>query len=480
MGETKRKMINGMKWVAIDNYSVMGINFIVSMILARLLEPSDFGLVTLASVCLAFISMLSEMGLGPAIIQQREMTQKDIDSTFTFTILVGAFFSLVYFGLSWPIAHFYRNEQLIPICQLLSLAFFLETINCLPKTLMVKHQRFKEIAIRSLILAAVTGPISVVAAYNGMGVYSLMITPFVYSIGSFLYNRRFYPCNIDFHFSLAPIRKMASFSVYQLLFQFVNYFSRNFDKLIIGHWISFTALGYYDKSYRLMQMPHNVFGAILISVLQPNFSQYQDNKVTMSDQYLRVVAFVAAISFPIGVTLCFCGPELIVFLYGAKWEPAIPCFQILALSIPLTMINSTTGAIYQASNATKYLFYVGLVNSGIMVAAFIIASYFGGNIESLALAWTLLSIWAFGFTFTVLYSIVFESSVSRVIQVIAKPFVNSIVLLGVLGAASYFCNFSPFAMIAVKLSLAFMVTVAYMQFSGEFDVLSRIKRYIMI
>ena len=156
---------------------------------------------------------------------------------------------------------------------------------------------------------------------------------------------------------------MASFSVYQLLFQFVNYFSRNFDKLIIGHWISFTALGYYDKSYRLMQMPHNVFGAILISVLQPNFSQYQDNKVTMSDKYLRVVAFVAAISFPIGVTLCLCGPELIVLFYGAKWEPAIPCFQILALSIPLTMINSTTGAFYQASNATKYLFYVGSIGT---------------------------------------------------------------------------------------------------------------------
>ncbi len=475
MGETKRRMIKGMMWVAIDKYSVLSINIIVSMVLARLLDPSDFGIVTLASICLAFISMLSGMGLGPAIIQQKDMTQKDIDSTFTFTILIGAFFSLVYFGLSWPIAHFYHNEQLVPICQLLSLTFFLGTINSLPETLMVKHQKFKENAIKSLLLVIITGPISIIAACNGMGVYSLMISPFVYAIGVFLYNRRYFPCNIDFHFSFDPIRKMASYSTYQLLFQFVNYFSRNLDKLIIGHWISITALGYYDKSYRLMQMPQNNLGSILNTVLQPNFSQYQDDKVTMSDKYLRVVSSIAAISFPLGITLCLCGPELIILLYGAKWEAAIPCFQILALSIPLTMINSTTGAIYRASNATKYLFYVGVVNSGLMIIAFIIASYWGGNIESIALAWTLLNIWAFCFTFTIMYRIVFKSQVRRVIRVIVKPFINSIILWGVLGAISYFCNYPLFAMAVIKLLLAFIVTLVFMQISGELDVLSRIK-----
>lgn len=463
-------------WVAIEKYSIMGIHLIVTMILARLLSPSDFGVITLASVCLAFISLLSEMGLGPAVIQQQEMSQKDIDSTFTFTILVGAFFSLVYFALSWSIADFYHNEKLIPICQLLSLIFFAGTINSLPETLMVKHQRFKEKAVRSLALISITGPLSIIAAYNGMGVYSLLITPFVNSIGIFFYNRRFYSCNIDFHFSLAPIRKMASFSIYQFLFQFVNYFSRNLDKLIIGRSISMTALGYYDKSYRLIQMPHNNITSILVSVLQPNFSQYQNDKIAMSEKYLKVISLVAAISFPLGVTLCLCGPEMILLLYGAKWEAAIPCFQILALSIPFTMVNSTTGAIYQASNATKYLFYAGSINSGVMVLAFIIAAYWGGNIESIALAWTLVSIWGFGCTFTIMYRIVFRSRVYRVIRVITKPFVNCILLFGTLWAMSFLCSLPVFAMAVAKLLVAFIVSVVYMQLSGEIDFLSHIRK----
>ena len=463
-------------WVAIEKYSVTGINLVVTMVLARLLAPSDFGVITLASVFLAFISMLSEMGLGPAIIQQQKMTQKDIDSIFTFTILVGAFFSLVYFALSWSIADFYHNAKLVPICQLLALNFLMGAINSLPETLMVKDQRFKEIAIRSFSLAVITGPLSVIAAYNGMGVYSLMIAPFVYSFGALFYNRRFYPCQIDFRFSMKPIRRMAFFSIYQFLFQFVNYFSRNLDKLIIGRSISMTALGYYDKSYRLVQMPHNNITSILVSVLQPNFAQYQNDKAIMSEKYLKVISLVAAISFPLGVTMCLCGPEIILLLFGTKWEASIPCFQILALSIPFTMVNSTTGAIYQASNATKYLFYAGSVNSGVMVVAFIITAFWGRSIEALALAWTLISIWGFGFTFTIMYRIVFRSSVCRVFRVIVKPFLNGILLFPVLWLVSFSCSLPVFATALVKLTVASIVTLAYIQLSGEIEFISQIIR----
>lgn len=269
---------------------------------------------------------------------------------------------------------------------------------------------------------------------------------------------------------------MASFSVYQLLFQIVNYFSRNLDKLIIGRSISMTALGYYDKSYHLVQMPHNNITSILVSVLQPNFAQYQNDKAAMSEKYLKVISLVAAISFPLGVTMCLCGEEIILLLFGTKWEASIPCFQILALSIPFTMVNSTTGAIYQASNATKYLFYAGSVNSGVMVVAFIIAAFWGRNIESMALAWTLISIWGFGFTFTIMYRIVFRSSVYRVLRVITKPFINCVLLLGILWAITLLCSFSVFTMAVIKLTVAFIVTVAFMQLSGEIDFLSHLKR----
>ena len=243
MSSTKSKMLKGMFWITIDKYSGLALSIFISMVLARLLTPDEFGLVTLASVLLTFIGLLSNMGLGPAIIQAQNLTQKDINSIFTFSVIVGLVLSCVYFFLSWPIAGFYNNDQLVPVCQLLAINFFLGVLNNVPGSLMTKNQRFKEMAIFSLSMNIITGPIAIFAAYKGLGVYSLMIAPFLNSLILFFFYRRFYPCNIDFHMSMAPIKRMASFSLYQLAFELVNYFFRNADKLIIGRWMSIRDLG---------------------------------------------------------------------------------------------------------------------------------------------------------------------------------------------------------------------------------------------
>ena len=106
MSSTKSKMLKGILWITIDKYSGLALGIVVSMVLARILSPDEFGLIALASVLLAFIGLLSNMGLGPAIIQKQDLTQKDINSVFTFTIIVGTLLSAVYFFLSWPIARF--------------------------------------------------------------------------------------------------------------------------------------------------------------------------------------------------------------------------------------------------------------------------------------------------------------------------------------------------------------------------------------
>ncbi len=477
MENTKTKMLKGMFWITIDKYSSLFLSILVSMVLARLLSPSEFGLIALVTVLLSFISILSGMGLGPAIIQERNLQQKDINSVFTFTIIVGLFLSVVFFCLSWPIASYYDNKQLVPVCQLSSLNFFLGVVNGVPCTLMIKNQRFKEKAICSFIINLIAGPISIFAAYEGLGVYSLMIAPFLNSIITFFYIRRFYPCNIDFHMSMAPIKRMASFSIYQMLFEIVNYFSRNLDKLIIGRWMSIKDLGYYDKSYRLMQQPQNNITSVLTPVLQPNFAQYQNDMKMMAKQYLRVISVMASISFPLGITLCLCGPEIIRLMYGPQWIPAIPCFQILCLSLPCAMLSSTTGSIYQASNATKYLFYVGLVNSIGMIISFIIASFYYRTIEAVALAWTAFGVFGMLFTYSIMFHFVLKSSPILVIRALIKPIGNAIILFVVLFLIDKYLHFNYLPSLLIKGTIAIIITFAYLQLISGFDIIAIIKQF---
>ena len=479
MSSTKSKMLKGILWITIDKYSGLALSIIVSMVLARLLTPDEFGLLTVASVVLAFIGLLSNMGLGPAIIQEQNLTKKDTNSVFTFTIIVGLVLAGVYFCLSWSIARFYNNAQLVPVCQLLSVSFFFGVINNVPKSLMVKHQRFKEMAVGSIAMNAATGPIAILAAYKGLGVYSLMIAPFLNSVILLFYYRRFYPCSIDWHMSMAPIRRMASFSLYQLGFELVNYFSRNLDKLIIGRWMSIRDLGYYDKSYRLMQQPQNNITSVLTPVLQPNFAQYQHDMGMMARQYLRVISTMAAISFPLGITLCMCGPEIIRLMYGPQWERAIPCFQILCLSLPSAMLTSTTGAIFQASNATKYHFYVGVVNTCCLSLCFFMAAYCYRTIEAVALAWTLfIGIGGLIISFASMFRLVFKQSVLLLFRQLLRPLGNLIMLYVALSLSDALWALPMALSLVTKLMVAALLTGIYMQTTGEYDLVEAAKHLL--
>ena len=227
-----------------------------------------------------------------------------------------------------------------------------------------------------------------------------------------------------------------------------------------------------------MQQPQNNITSVLNPVLQPNFAQYQDDKLMMASKYLKVISVMASISFPIGVTLCFCGPEIIRLMYGPQWEDAIQCFQVLCLSLPCAMLTSTTGSIYQASNATKHLFYVGLVNSTGMVVCFIIASYYFRTIVAVALAWTLFGIVGTAITYTVMFRLVFKYSVLSVLKQLIKPFGNLVLLLLVMGVFYYVVALPMIPSLLLKLFSATTLTIIYMQVTGEYDIILHVKKYI--
>lgn len=468
-------MVHGVFWSAIEKYSGLVVSIIVSMILARILSPQEYGVVAIATVLIQFLQMFCTMGIGPAIIQRKDLTDKDLDSIFTFSLLIGVALSVLFFVGSWGIASFYDDRQLIPVCQILSIQVFFAAANMVPSALMAKNKRFKDIARRTLTLQIISGIISVIAAYNGAGVYALLVSPVFTAIGIFIWNRRFYKVSINTHMSLDPIKRILPFSAYQFMFDFINYFSRNLDKLIIGRYMAVSELGFYEKSYRLMQLPLNNLTSVINPVLQPVLASLQDQKQEMANKYNKLIQYMASISFPLGAILYMCGSEIIHFFYGGNWDGAIDTFKILSLSVPLQLILSTTGGIFQACNETKQLFYAGLRNTVMTVTGFIIAAVFFGTKEAIAWGWTLTSYLCFLSSFIALYYIVFKTSIFEMLRRLIHPLINALVLVVILFLMDKVQMPYEILRLIIKVAIAIIISLAYVQLTGQFNVINIVK-----
>lgn len=427
----KSEITKGVFWIAIAKYSGIFVSLGITAILARHVTPAAFGTMAIATVIMAFLDIFSDMGLGVAIVQFKDLTKLQIESLFSVGIVLAIVLTVTLYITSETVANYYNDSTLIPIIHWLCLCLFFNTLNIIPNGLMLKNKRFRAIAIRTLCFQIISGTGACVAALHGLGIYALLITPVVTSIGVFIFNFCNYPQRPVWSIDLSVIKRVWSYSMYQFLFSFINYFSRNVDKLIIGKYLSMRDLGFYDKSYRLMQMPLQNITFVITPVLHPILSSLQDNPKELANKNLRLTNILSQISFPLGIILFFCATPIIIIVFGENWKPAIPVFQILAISVPLQVVLSTSGSIYQSAGYTKHSFYCGVQSAICTVGAFIFAAVCFKTIEAIAWAWNFSLLLSFFFCYWLMNHFTFRSSaISFFIQFLPQ-LVNSTVTAGV-------------------------------------------------
>lgn len=469
-------MISGVFWTAIQKYSGLVIQIIVTAILARLLSPEDFGVVAISTVLIAFFTLFTDMGIGPAIIQKQNLTNNDLNSIFSFTIWAGFILAIFFFISAYPIGLFYKEKSLILICQILSINLLFAAWNIVPNALINKNKRFKFIAKRTLILQITSGIISIISAFNGLGLYSLLISPILTAIGVFIFNYKEYPLQFHWHINKEALKKIFSYSSYQFLFNFINYFSRNLDKLIIGRYFSMNELGYYEKSYRLMMLPLQYVTNVITPVMHPILTSLQNDYKTLTEKYNSIIKLLSTISFPLGIFLYFAANDIIYIIYGNRWENAIPVFQILALSLPLQMILSSTGAIYQASGKTNWLFYGGVSNTCFTVLGFIIASIHFRTIEAMAWAWDITLFINTIVSFFILYKIVLKSQLKGLFKSVYPSFISIIFIFTTLYIIRDTFPQLYFVSLTIKFLISLIITILSIQFMKQYDILRLIKQ----
>ena len=422
---------SGVLYTAMGKYSNVLIQLIINAVLSRLLNPYDYGVVSVIQVFLLFFTTLADAGLGPAIIRNKALTPHDNRVLFTYSIILSLMLGVIFAACSPLIAWFYHDGQYIPLTLSMCLVLVAQGLNMVPNALMDKAKRFKEVNIRLVIANLAGGVAGIVSAFCGLGAYALIISFLVPPVIAFALNMWLLRIRPARHTDRRSLDKIFQFAKSQFGFNFVNYFSRNTDKILVGRLMGPVALGNYAKSYQLLMMPNQVLMGVLNPVLLPVLSDYQDDLAYIRTTYMKIVRVLALVGVPLSVFLSIESRDIVFFLFGNQWNEAVAPFAILALTVWIQMTLSSTGAIFQTLGKTKYLFWNGCITAVLLVGTTVIGCAFG-DLVSLSIS---LSV-GFVLNFIVIYWMMMvktlDSDFWLLLRQFVKPFLIGVILFAVM------------------------------------------------
>ena len=480
MTSIRNSLSSGILYTAIARYSSVFFSIFIGAILARLLTPKEFGVVALVTVFVTFFDLLSNFGLGQAVVQNQSLSNKDIQSIFSFSILLSFVFAGLFFMAAPIIAKFYKEPELIKISRLLSLSILSHSLQIIPKALLQKSLKFKQIGIIKVITQLATGVIAIILAYKGFSYYAIVLQSILSGLATFIMYYWLSPIKFIFKIKLIAINKIIRFSSFQFLFNFVNYFSRNADNLLIGKFLGAAPLGFYDKSYRLMMMPVQNLTQVITPVLMPVLSKYQDEKDIVYNAYLKVVKILATIGFPLSVFLFFTAHEIINIVYGPQWEQSIPVFKLISLTIGIQIIYSSASSIYQAVNRTDLLFYYGIIGATILLTGISYGVFIGKSLETVGYGLIIAFSINFLIVFYILIHIVLQQSFLHFLQTITFPIVISLFMAIILWFNSLNEIENIFYSFSLKAAISISIFAILFFFKKENRILLKmgIKKYV--
>lgn len=430
--------IRSARWVALSQGSRVAIQLAGLVVLARLLPAADYGLMAMATVVTNFALLLRDLGTAAAIIQKTDLREETKATVFWLNVMMGVLLSLMLFVCAPLIARYFAAAELVPVLSMLSIALPLASSGAVHQALLERRSAFRAltgIEIGSSLAGLLA---AIVAALSGAGVYSFVIQAILTAgLSSMLLwiVSGWRPTTLP---SWRELHGLMGFSGNLTLFNFINYFSRNADGMIVGRYLGAAALGSYSLAYKLMLFPVQNVTLAVSRALYPVLSRQQNAPEVMARLYLRTVCLIALVTAPLMVGLLVVREPFVRVVFGQGW-PMVP--EILAWLAPTGFVQSivsSTGTVFMARGRTHVMAWLGTFNAILTVTAFALGVQFG-----------VIGVAAFYFAANVIHAIpclyfamrTLESSPKSLLKAIAVP-VASALLMG-LGVAVLQGLFSP-------------------------------------
>lgn len=454
----------------ISKYSTVVITLLTTAVLSRILTPAEYGTVSVITVFTSFFSILSDLGLGTAIIQNKELTQNEIDDIYSFSVYMSIGLGAIFALLGWPVSVFYEEYIYIRVCILLSISVLFNAMNIIPNALLMRAKHFTTVGIRQIVTAVVTGAIAVVMASLGCGFYALIFQSIFQALLIFAWNRWNVFLRFRIHFQITSIQKVAQFSLFQFLYNFINYFARNIDNLLIGKVMGSESLAYYDKGYKLMMYPVQNLTYVVNPIVHPILSDYQNDKQYIYNAYLKIVRVLSMVGVLITFVCFWNSREIILIFFGNQWNESVPIFRLLSLSVWPQMVSSSAGSIYQSSGNTKLMFKSGVIHFSLTIIL-IIVGLISGQLPRIALLVTVSLYCRFFIDYYFLIAVNFRFSYIKFLKTFKNELFIAVGMLAVIVLGRNIIIANLFISLAVKVGILGSVYLFLSYLTGQLKLL---------
>ncbi len=344
----KNKVLSNLFWKLMERGGAQGIQFVVQIVLARLLLPADYGIIALVVIFISVAGVFVQSGLNTALIQKKDATEEDFSSVFYLSLIIAIVIYIILFFSAPFIALFYGIPQITPVFRVLSVTLILGSFNSIQNAVVSRKLQFKKLFFSSTGAIFVSGAIGIYMAYTGFGVWAL--------VGQQISNQFFVSLILWFTvkwrpqllFSLKRVKGLFSFGWKLLVSALLATVYNDLRSLIIGKMFSPAMLGFYNRGQQFPSViVSNIDGSIQ-SVMLPVLSSQQENKSRVKDMMRRAIVSSSFAIFPLMVGLAVIAEPLVKFLLTDKWLPCVPFLQLFCVSYSLMPIHTAN---LQAINA---------------------------------------------------------------------------------------------------------------------------------
>lgn len=359
--EIPTQTVRGTLWAYLSFLLGKGLTFITTVILARLLVPEQFGVVGYCLIAIQYLDILNTAGIDSALISRRDKVQEAANAAFVINVAVG----LASFGLAWiaapSVAGFFKAEAVTDLFRALAVVLPISGLGLVPDAMLQRNLQFKSRLVPGIGRSLVKGIASVLLAWAGWGVWSLVWGQVAGEVVSTALLWRLARWRPTFAFDRRAAREMLVFGGHIIAIEVVGALESNVDYLVVGRLLGAAALGYYTMAYRIPELVIRSLNYVVARVALPVLSQAQSDAGQLRAIYFGYIRHVALFTFPAGLGLALVARPFVTTFYTSRWEPAASVMALIAVSIGISSIGHVPGVLYKAINRPGILNQLSLV-----------------------------------------------------------------------------------------------------------------------
>ncbi len=367
----------GVGWNAVGKFSTQGVSFILQIILARLLAPSDYGIIAMMAIFLQIAAVFVDSGFANALIQKKDCEEKDYSTVFYYNFAVSIGVYAILFLIAPLVANFYEIELITDVMRVASLVVIINALSIVQRTKLVKKIDFKSQTIVSFYSSLLSGVAGVAMAYYGFGVWALCGQSLLNSLFQFVFFYFFVRWHPRLIFDKESFHKLFSFGSRILAASIISVIYSNLYTIVIGKRFNSRDLGFYSRADHFAIFPSSNIGSIINSVVFPTLSKIQESDDKLRFAYRKIIRYSSFIIFPLMIGLSAVADPMIRTILGEKWAEAIPYLQVLCFALMWDHLSSLNLNLLYVKGKSNLVLRLEIIKKSIAITILFAAMPFG-------------------------------------------------------------------------------------------------------